>query len=335
MLKTFLRHYFEIPEKKPKIVCLGGGVGTATVLKGLRNSNYELTAIVSMADDGGSAGRLRRAFSVPPPGDLVNCLAALSEEESIIKELFLYRFKGERYGKDTDIGGQKLGNLIFVALNDIYNGNNNKALEEFSRIISSKGRVLPATVNDVNIWAVTTDGKKVEGEENIDLGKYNSKSRSLKEVHLNPASAKAYKPAVTAVEEADVIIIGPGDLFSTVLPVLIVPQIKSALIKSKAKKVFIVNTTNKPFETAAFKASDYLDTLEKHVPEINLHRVLINTNQKPKIPQGLKYTYVNIDFPNLKQYSSQILEGDFINVDYPLAHDSDKITQAIESIVNA
>lgn len=334
MLKTFLKHYFEIPEKMPKIVCLGGGVGTATVLKGLRNSNYELTAIVSMADDGGSAGRLRRAFSVPPPGDLVNCLAALSEEESIIKELFLYRFKGERYGKDTDIGGQKLGNLIFVALSDIYKGNNNKALEEFSKIISSRGRVLPATVNDVNIWAVTSDGKKVEGEENIDLGKYNSKSRSLKEVHLNPFNAKAYKPSVDVIEQADIIIIGPGDLFSTVLPVLIVPQIKNALVKSKAKKVFIVNTTNKPFETAAFKASDYLRTLEKHVAGIVLDKVLVNTNHKPRIPSGLKYSYVNFDLPNMEKYTGKIEEGDFVNVDYPLAHDSVKITRAIEAIVN-
>src|SRR3989344_2258092 len=183
MLKSFLRHYFEIPEAKTKIVCLGGGVGTATVLKGLRNGNFDLTAIVSMADDGGSAGRLRRAFAIPPPGDLVNCLAALSDEESISREMFLFRFKGERYGKDTDLGGQKLGNLIFVALTDIFGGDTHKALEEFSKIISSKGRVLPATINDVNIWAVTEDNKKVIGEQNIDLGLYNSKSRTLKEVH--------------------------------------------------------------------------------------------------------------------------------------------------------
>lgn len=333
MLKSFLKHYFEIPEKKPKIVCLGGGVGTATILKGLRKNDYDLTAIVSMADDGGSAGRLRRAFSVPPPGDLVNCLAALSEEESVIKELFLYRFKGERYGKDTDIGGQKLGNLMFVALNDIYRGNTNKALEEFSKIISSKGRVLPATINDVNIWAVTSDGKKVEGEENIDLGKYNAKSRSLKEVHLNPANAKAYKPSISAIEEADVIIIGPGDLFSTVLPVLIVPQIKAAVSKSKAKKVFIVNTTNKPFETAGFKVSNYLNSVEKHVPEIVLDKVLVNTNQKPKIPPNLKYSYVNYDLPHLEKSSSVIVEGDFVNVNYPLSHDSVKITQALDAII--
>lgn len=332
MLRSFLRHYFELPLAQKEIVCLGGGIGTATVLKSLRGMDFELTAIVSMADDGGSAGRLRRAFSVPPPGDLVNCLAALSKEESVIKELFLYRFKGERYGKDTDLGGQKLGNLIFVALSDIYKGNNNKALEEFSKIISSKGRVLPATVGNVNIWAITSDGKKVIGEENIDLGKYDSKSRSLKEVHLEPVNAKAYPQSLKAIQNANVIVIGPGDLFSTVLPVLIVPQIKNLISKSKAKKIFIVNTTNKPFETANFRVSDYLMTLKTHLPKLNFDKILVNTNQNIKIPANLKYTYVKYDEKNLKTYKDAIITGDFINADYPLSHDNAKIAREIEKI---
>src|SRR3989344_5822261 len=120
MIASFLKHYLELPTAGKSIVCLGGGVGTAQILAGLRGYNHQLTAIVSMADDGGSAGRLRRAFSVPPPGDIVNCLAALSDEESIIKKLFVYRFSGKRQGKDTDLGGQKLGNLIFVGLTDIF-----------------------------------------------------------------------------------------------------------------------------------------------------------------------------------------------------------------------
>lgn len=334
MLKSFLRHYLEIPATKTKIVCLGGGVGTATILKGLRNNVYDLTAVVSMADDGGSAGRLRRAFAVPPPGDLVNCLAALSDEESIIKELFLYRFKGERYGKDTDLGGQKLGNLIFVALTDIFDGNTNKALEEFSKIISSKGVVLPATVGDVNIWAITSDDKKVFGEENIDLGKYNSKSRTLKEVHVDPPRIKAYHKSIEAIENAQLIIIGPGDLFSTVLPVLIVPQIKAALTKSKAKKIFIVNTTNKPFETAGFKVSDYLKTVKTHIPELTLDKVLVNTNQSPKIPPNLKYNYVVNDVSKYPEFKDVVIEDDYVNVNYPLSHDSAKITKTLEKMIN-
>src|SRR3989344_2499570 len=240
MLKTFLKHYFELPDRGKSIVCLGGGVGTAQILKGIRHYPNKLTAVVSMADDGGSAGRLRRAFSVPPPGDIVNCLAALSPEESILKELFLYRFSGKRYGKDTDLGGQKLGNLIFVALSDIYKGDLNKALAEFSRIISTNGRVLPATLGDVNIWAKTKKGKKVYGEENIDLGKYNG-GGILAEVHLDPPDVKTYQHTIESLLRADLIIVGPGDLFSTVLPVVIVPKIKNILISAKVPKIFIVN----------------------------------------------------------------------------------------------
>lgn len=334
MLGTFIRHYLELPPKTKNIVCLGGGVGTSQILKGLRDYEYNLTAIVSMADDGGSAGRLRRAFAVPPPGDIVNCLAALSSEESVLNALFLYRFAGQRYGKDTDLGGQKLGNLIFVALTDIYKGDTAKALEEFSKIISSKGRVLPATMEDVNIWAKTKDGKRVSGEENIDLGKYSGSNKALAEVHLNPPNAKAYKPALEAIKMADVIIIGPGDLFSTVIPVLIVSQIRAELTKSKAEKLFIVNTTNKPFETPNFKVSDYLKTIDDHIGANVIDKVLVNTNTAAAIPKGLKYKYVEYDSPKLVSYSSEVVLGDFANEQYPIYHDSEKIAKVLEKIIS-
>ena len=332
MLGTFFRHYLELPEKTANVVCLGGGIGTSQILKGLRNVPAQVTAIVSMADDGGSAGRLRRAFAVPPPGDLVNCLAALSDEESILKNLFLYRFAGKRYGKDTDLGGQKLGNLIFVALTDIYKGDTNKALEEFSRIISAKGRVLPATIGDVNIWAKTKDGKKVYGEENIDLGKYNG-TRTLSEVHLDPPNIKAYKHSVDAIKDAQIIIAGPGDLFTTVLPVLLVSQIKNEIKKSKALKIFIVNIANKPFETANYKVSDFLQMLKKHLDGDFFDRIIVNVNHKPIIPKELKYKYVAHDPQNLGNWSHLIKTGDFINENYPLYHDSTKIAKYIETII--
>lgn len=330
MLRSFLRHYFELPQDKKEIVCLGGGVGTSQILSGLREFDIGLTSIVSMADDGGSAGRLRRAFQVPPPGDLINCLAALSDEESVIKDLFLYRFAGSRQGKDTDLGGQKLGNLIFVALTDMYKGDSNKALEELSKIISSKGKVLPATLGDVNIWGKTTNGKKITGEKNIDLGKYTG---SLDQVFLNPQNVAAYKPSLYALETADLIIVGPGDLFSTVLPVLIVEQIKKALISSSAKKIFIVNIANKPFETAGFKVSDYLQKIEMHIGKNIFDTILVNTNQNPKIPAGLNYRYVEFDKNNLALYKHQIKGGDFINTKYPLYHDSKKIAAKIEKFL--
>ena len=328
MIISFLKNYLDLPSSTKSIVCLGGGVGTAQVLSGLRVYDHKITAVVSMADDGGSAGRLRRAFSVPPPGDIVNCLAALSDEESIVKKLFVYRFTGKRQGHDTDLGGQKLGNLIFVALTDIFKGDTNKALEEFSQIISSRGKVVPATLGDVNIWAKTKDGKKIYGEQNIDLGKYDG-SKSLEQVFLDPVGIKAYKGATEAIEKAGLIVVGPGDLFSTILPVLIVKEIKKALQKSKAKKVFIVNIANKPFETANFKVSNYLKALEAHIGYDVFDTILVNTNQQPKIPPKIKYKYVLCDKENLGKHLSIIEEGNYINSNYPIYHDSQKIADCL------
>lgn len=332
MLRTFLRHYLELPDRGKNVVCLGGGVGTAQILKGLRDSQYNLSAIVSMADDGGSAGRLRRAFQIPPPGDLVNCLAALSKEETILKDILLYRFSGSRYGKDTDLGGQKLGNLIFVALQDIYKGNTAKALEEFSKIISSRGRVLPATIGDVNIWAQTKNGQKIYGEQNIDLGKYNGNAQ-LKKVYLDPSDIKAYKPAIEAIRQAYAIIAGPGDLFTTILPVLIVPQIKEILTKTKVKKIFIINIANKPFETAGFKTSHYLETVKDHLDHDIFDTIIVNNNQKAPIPTKYRYQYVTVDRENLKRTKIGMVEGDFINRQFPIYHDSRKIASVLVSLI--
>lgn len=332
MITSFFKHYLELPSAGKSVVCLGGGVGTAQVLSGLRFYNHNLTAIVSMADDGGSAGRLRRAFAVPPPGDLINCLAALSDEQSVVKKLLVYRFAGKRYGKDTDLGGQKLGNLIFVALTDLYHGDAEKALVELSKIISSKGRVLPATTGDVNIWAKTVDGKKVAGEQNIDLGKYEG-TKTLKEVHLSPENIKAYKSSIEAIETADLLVVGPGDLFTTVLPVVIVNQIKKSFTISKAKKVFIVNIANKPFETTGFKVSNYLKILDSHLGRDIFDTILVNTNQSPKIPRTLKYKYVLYDKENLGKYLAKIEEGDFVDSSFPIYHDSQKIADRITKII--
>lgn len=332
MLGKFFKSYLELPQQKKQVVCLGGGVGTAQILKGLRRLDHDLTAIVSMADDGGSAGRLRRAFAIPPPGDLVNCLAALSDEESTVNLLFLYRFSGPRSTSDTELSGQKLGNLIFLALTDIYKGDTNKALEELSKIISSRGRVLPATVGDVNIWAKTINGHKVHGESNIDLGLYNN-GRTLREVHLDPTNIPAYKPAVEAIKNATVLIVGPGDLFSTVLPVMIVPQIKKQFKNSAASKFLITNIANKPFETAGFKVSNYLEAYFRHLGGDYLGKIIVNTNQKLPIPQKLKYQYVQYDQENLKNYHSRIITGDFVNEKYPLYHDSGKIAKVIQNLI--
>jgi len=327
ILSKFLGDFFEIAPKKQKIAAIGGGVGTAQLLRGLKKySDLDLTAIISMADDGGSAGRVRRAFDIQPPGDLITCLAALSADESVVKDMLLYRFKGDRYGHDTSLEGQKLGNLVIVALRDI-TGDFNLAFEKLSEILLPRGSVLPATKNLVSIWAKTSEGKKITGEENIDLGRYKGK-RELESVHLIPQNAPALDKTLEAIKNADTIIAGPGDLYTSILPVLIIPDITKALKRSKAKKIFVVNVTNKPFETPNYYAEDYQKAVIRHLGFDPFHIYLINNNTDAVIPDNLNYHYVTTETKN-----KRFIFKDIVQADYSIHHDSDKLAKEILQLI--
>ncbi|MBI4100219.1 YvcK family protein [Candidatus Microgenomates bacterium] len=317
-------------DKNLKIVCLGGGVGTVQLIRGLREYSKDITVICSMADDGGSAGRLRRIYSVPPPGDLINCLAALSDAEPALKELLTFRFEGNRYGGDHSLVGQKLGNLILVALTKT-TGNFNTALNEVHRIFSSHGRIIPATVENVSISARTIDGKIIDGEEKIDRGEYNG-PRGLSHVYLEPENSHAPQEAIAAIEKADIIIAGPGDLYTTILPVLLVKDIQNAIQKSQGKKIFVVNVANKPFETPNYAISDFLTAITKHCGQFPFKYVLANNNLLPKMPSKLRYAYVKPEEPKSANGLS-VIYTDLINEDYPLYHDPQKLAKKVISIV--
>lgn len=311
---------------KPNIVCLGGGIGTVNLLKGLRNHHCNVTVVVSMADDGGSAGRLRRLYSVPPPGDLINCIAAMSDADTLLRDLLTFRFSGNRYGGDWALSGHKMGNLMLVALTSL-TGDFYKAVSFMEDLFKTKGEILPATAENVSIRAITTDGITVEGEQNIDLGKYNGK-RSLEKVLLNPKNAKATKKVLEAMKKADIIVAGPGDLYTTILPVLLVRDISKVLKNAKAKKVFVVNVANKPFETPNYNVSDYINAILKHCGDTIFDQFLVNTNFTPKIPRKYKYDYVSIDIdPRLK--NGVMKQADFVDESFPIYHDSEKLASYI------
>lgn len=316
---------------EPKIVCLGGGVGTVQLLRGLRTLTHNITVVVSMADDGGSAGRLRRLYSVPPPGDLINCLAALSNAEPLLSELLTFRFKGGRWGRDDSLGGQKLGNLILVAMSQL-TGDFNEALTQMQRIFRSHGVILPATNENVSIWAETVEGRKVQGEINIDLGRYPGK-RELTRVHLQPLSNTSPKKVIDAIKEADLVIAGPGDLYTTILPILLVNDIRKSLLSTKAKKAYIVNIANKPFETPNYQVSDFLKAIAIHLGSFPFDKTIVNTNNEPKIPKKLEYTYVPVDLKNLKEYNTSVVAGDVVNREFPLYHDPKLLAKQIVSIL--
>lgn len=308
-----------------KIVCLGGGVGSANLIRGLKEYFSNITVILSMADDGGSSGRLRRLYNIAPPGDLVSCMAALTKNKnSHISKLINYRFAGNRVGKDADLPGHKLGNLIMVAMRDI-TGSFDKAIDLFKKTFEIQGVFLPATSQNVSISAKTIEGKRIFGEEKIDLGKYSGK-RILDKVYLEPRDAKTSSKVIEHLRNADVIIAGPGDLYTTILPVLIVKRIQEVLRESRALRIFIVNVANKPFETKGYNVSNYINAIKRHLGRFPFDKIIVNNNTSPKIPKKYRYSYVGID-KDLRDV--HVIVKDIIDENFPLYHNSFKLAKTI------
>ncbi|MBI2613330.1 MAG: YvcK family protein [Candidatus Levybacteria bacterium] len=308
-----------------KIVCLGGGIGTVNLVKGLIESVGDITVVASMADDGGSTGRLRRLFSIPPPGDLVSCIAAMSQADGAMKKLLTYRFEGERYGEEEALGGHKLGNLMMVALTQIM-GDFGKALSQMQKIFKTRGKILPATAESVSIWATTSVGERVDREENIDLGRFTG---TIEKLHLKPENPKVAKEVIDEIISADLIIAGPGDLYSTILPVLLVPGILGAIKKSKAKKLYVINVANKLFETPNYKVNDYIKAVTNHCGENIFDSVLMNNNTSSAIPDKYKRQYESVPLNYEKNKSYAVIAKDIVNSEFPLYHDSVKLARTI------
>ena len=261
------------PTKKSKtknVVVIGGGTGTFTVLSALKDYHLHLTAIVSMADDGGSTGALRDQYGVLPPGDIRRALVALSASDTL-RDLFNYRFlKG-------DLAGHNFGNIFLSALEQV-KGNFALAVDEASRVLNIKGKVLPVTLDNVRLCARLADGKIINGETNIDIPRSKIRAR-ISEIWLNPA-ARVNPEAKKAVLTADLIVIGPGDLYTSLIPNLLVKGLPEAIKKSRAKKVFVCNLMTKYGETNGFKAEDFAQKIEKYLGRGVLDFAIFN-NKKP------------------------------------------------------
>lgn len=315
-------------KKNTKIVCLGGGIGTMNLVRGLKDYIDNLTVVVSMADDGGSAGRLRRFYNVPPPGDLINCVSAMSNSEPILKELLKYRFEGNRYGSDSSLPGHKLGNLILVALSYL-KGDFYKGLLELQKIFKVKGKIIPSTSENISIWAETSLGEKVYGERHVDLGKFKGR---IEAVHLSPKNPKIYREVKEAILSADVIIGGPGDLYTTLIPVLLVPDIQKAVKKSKAKKIFVINVANKDHETPDYKIEDYINAVEKHCGSKIFDYFLANNNLSVKIPNKWIKDYAHVS-PLDGVKNKSVIEKDLVDESFSLYHDSKKLARSIMEFI--
>lgn len=237
----------------PRVTALGGGTGLASLLRGLKARPVDLTAVVTVADDGGSSGRLRRELGVLPPGDIRNCLVALADDESLMGRLFQHRFA------DGDLSGHPFGNLFLAALAEV-TGDFDTAVEECSRVLKIRGSVLPSTLQHVRLWAERDTGEAVCGETNIAAG-----LGACRRVWLDPAP-EAHEPALQAIVDADVVVLGPGSLFTSVLPHLAVPAIADALARTRATRVYVCNVMTQPGETDGFSASQHVRRLLEAVP---------------------------------------------------------------------
>lgn len=252
----------------PKIVAIGGGTGLSNLLRGLKKYSANITAIVTVADDGGSSGRLRREIGVLPPGDIRNCLAALADQEKLLTELFQYRFP-----KGDGLTGHSFGNLFLTAMSEI-TGDLEKAIAASSQVLAVRGRVLPATLTDVRLWAKMSDGRIIEGESKIAEAK-----GKIVELGCNPANPQALPAAVKAIQEADYLIIGPGSLYTSIIPNLLVPEIRQAIVNLKKPRIYICNIMTEPGETDGYGVSDHILALDKICGQKSFDTVLVNRNR--------------------------------------------------------
>jgi uncharacterized cofD-like protein len=324
-----------IPASTLRVVALGGGTGLPILLRGLKahffphgwdgdetREQNRLTAIVNVVDDGGSSGRLRQAYRVVPPGDIRNCLLALSDGDPTLTAIFNFRFNGT-----GDVSGHSLGNLILTALSQMER-DFLRATNRAGELLTVRGRVLPATLDDVTLVAELDDGRRVEGESHIA-----SSGRPIRRVCLQPERVQALPEAVAAIASADLIVIAPGSLYTSLLPILLVPDIARALAASNGRVVLVMDLMTEPGETEGYTGLDHLLTIRRHVPHIFIHDVLLNTRP---IPQALLARYgaqgsvpVLTDLAAIRALGCRPLERDLLGKGPKIRHDPHKLARTI------
>lgn len=311
-------------ERGPRIAVIGGGHGQATLLRGLKEYTHNLTAIVTVADDGGSSGRLRDSIGILPPGDIRNCLAALSTDEDMITQLFQYRYANG--GGMLD--GHSFGNLFISALSEL-TGSFEEAVAESGRVLSVFGQVLPSTLHDVRLVADKAlphmmSEVRVKGESTIP-----QVAGEVRRVWLEPNNPPAFPKAVQALLAAEMVVIGPGSLYTSILPNLLVPDIASALRSSDAFKVFVCNVTTQPGETDSYSCGDHLRSFEAHVGRGVFDLVVVNTHQEETLPQGVNWVQVEPDL----EANYAVYRADLADYKQAGKHDAVKLSQTLMDLL--
>jgi uncharacterized cofD-like protein len=316
-------------DKGVKFVAIGGGTGLPASLRGMKKYTRNITAIVTVADDGGSSGRLRRDLGVPPPGDLRNNIAALADDNSVLTKLFQYRFTG------GDLQGHSFGNLFIAALANIVQDTDDRknslaeALVEVERVLNIRGRVLPSTLDDVHLSAEMRLAGSARPVRVIGESQIGTLHGSIETIYLEPSDTIAYTPSVQAILDADIIVLGPGSLYTSILPNLLIRGIADALRATDAYKIYICNVATQPVETDGYTVAEHVMALERHIGRGVFQAVLAN-NRYPEKNAGENTTYVlpaAADHEVMQRY--EIHYTDLTDEERPWRHDSDKLAAAI------
>jgi len=312
--------------RKPRIAVIGGGTGLSVMLRGLKQKPLDITAIVTVADDGGSSGILREELQIPPPGDIRNVLSALADTEPLMYEVLKYRFPN-----GTGLAGHSLGNLILAAMTDI-TGDFVTGVKELSRIFAVRGRVLPAANQAIVLKAEMEDGSIVIGESTIPKS-----GLAIRKVFLEPADVEALPEAVEALQEADAILIGPGSLYTSIIPNLIVPKLAEAIVRSDAVKIFVCNVMTQPGETDDYTVSDHLAAVHAHIGHHLFDYVIVNDGEIPPqveslyAEQGAKAVHLDLDEVTRRGY--KVIADTLVLFRTYLRHDAAKLSDHIYRLV--
>ena len=309
--------------KGPHIVTIGGGTGLSTMLRGLKPYSANLTAIVTVADDGGSSGRIREELGILPPGDIRNTLIALADTEPLMEKLFQYRFS---WGEG--LAGHSFGNLFIAAMTDI-TGDFEQSIREFSKVLAVRGKVLPSTLETVRLGAEYADGTLALGESNIPQA-----GKKIKRVFLDQPQAQALPEALEAIAHADVVVLGPGSLFTSVIPNLLIGSLVDALVSTSALRVYVCNVMTQPGETDGFTACDHVEALLAHAHNRNILDLVIVNEAPISATQRRKYALegaypVQADVSRLKALGLEVRQGNYLDQLDLVRHDSEKLAEEI------
>jgi uncharacterized cofD-like protein len=316
-----------------KLVAIGGGTGLSTLLAGLKRLVGKteeqiwlesLSAIVTVSDDGGSSGRLRDELQMLPPGDIRNCMIALSEDSTLLSRLFRYRFRG-----DGELGGHSFGNLFLAALTEV-TGDFTEAIRLSSEVLASKGHIFPATISDVRLAAELEDGSVVRGETQITASKV-----PIRRLRLEPEQCLPLPAALKAIRAADIITVGPGSLYTSILPNLLVSQVARVIGEARATKIFVNNLMTQPGETDGYSAREHLETIKKYAPEIHFDFVVVNnrriTKEQAQLYAAEGAYQIGIDDPidDAIDQMTEIVRADLLHDGEKVRHNSELLAQVV------